>query len=398
MSLSKDRGGLSLPNLKLYYWSTIMTFCKALISRKQGLEVINETPTPQELVLGEDICGYLWRCPFDSYYKKVRFKTLSGIHNTWNNIRKLIGIGRLSYYTLISKNYNLPEPFRDAYMNRWVEAGITQLGHFFSGIGIKSFEELQRDYMLGNRDFFKYLQIRDFLLKKGGGRSEFQKVQVVELLNQNRPIKIGDIYENLLASCPDDLGKYYLKWQDILGISADSLNISYALFQSSLMSVKLQAQYYKTFFQLYYTPSKIAKWGDGKGTRCPRCILFKADITHIFATCDSLQGLIKDISAFLSEIFHCQVEISVGEILLGCDNNVRPRTMQALLFVSMAVLRLCIASAWLDPTPPAFQQWRCRILATCNLELAIYKRKGLKKKKKGLEIWEPLTRWIQLQC
>lgn len=193
MSLSKDRGGLSLPNLKLYYWSTIMTFCKALISRKQGLEVINETPTPQELVLGEDICGYLWRCPFDSYYKKVRFKTLSGIHNTWNNIRKLIGIGRLSYYTLISKNYNLPEPFRDAYMNRWVEAGITQLGHFFSGIGIKSFEELQRDYMLGNRDFFKYLQIRDFLLKKGGGRSEFQKVQVVELLNQNRPIKIGDI-------------------------------------------------------------------------------------------------------------------------------------------------------------------------------------------------------------
>lgn len=62
----------------------------------------------------------------------------------------------------------------------------------------------------------------------------------------------------------------------------------------------------------------------------------------------------------------------------------------------MAVFRLCIASAWLDQNPPAFLQWRARMLATCTLEVAILKSKGYDKRKKGMKIWEPLMQWIQI--
>lgn len=60
--------------------------------------------------------------------------------------------------------------------------------------------------------------------------------------------------------------------------------------------------------------------------------------------------------------------------------------MRGLIFVAMAVFRLCVSSAWLDINAPVFQQWRSRLLATCSLEVAIYTRKGHGKRKKGMVI------------
>lgn len=136
------------------------------------------------------------------------------------------------------------------------------------------------------------------------------------------------------------MDKYLSKWHDSLGTLTETVKKSYELSQTLLMSATLQSQYYKTFFQLYYTPNRISKWGVGKSTRCPRCNMHKANIVHIFATCVTLEGLIKDISAFVSEIFQASIEISAGEILLGYDDNNRSKKMQGFIFISMSVLRL----------------------------------------------------------
>lgn len=98
-------------------------------------------------------------------------------------------------------------------------------------------------------------------------------------------VKIGLIYEQLNCCFPDDLDKYVITWQSKLGVSAETVYRSFALYQSSLMSTKLQAQFFKTFCFLYYNPNKIAKWGTRKGTTCPRCLLTEADNIHMFASC-----------------------------------------------------------------------------------------------------------------
>lgn len=397
ITLPKDRGGLALPNFKLYYWATTLRYCIELLLIRTDYRINSNIPTPQELILGDETRGCLWRHLKDSYFKKVRFKTISGIYKVWNNVRKTLGIGRLSYYTPIVKNNNLPEIFRDTCMDKWVQGGVTQLGCFYSTVGLKSFEKLQNDYKIGYKDFFKFLQVRDFMWRKRGGGAKFQAIQTMEKLLKNTTITIGEVYETMNASYPDDIDKCVLKWQSTRGVSAETVRHSYEVSQSCLMSTKLQAQYYKTFFSLYYMPYKIAKWGTGKGTSCPRCVLFEADIVHIFASCNVLRKLINDISSFLSEILYRRIEIIVEEIILGIANINRPKYMQGLIFVAMAGLRLCIASAWLDPNPPAFQQGRARLLAICSLEVAIYKRKARNKHKRGLAIWDPLMLWMQSQ-
>lgn len=156
----------------------------------------------------------------------------------------------------------------------------------------------------------------------------------------------------------------------------------------------LQVQFYKTCFGLYYTPNRIAKWGDGKGAYCPRCSAHKADIIHMFATCNKLEPLIRDIKGFLKEKLHLQVELDAPAILLGIS-TLTEKQGGAMLIIAVAVYRLCIASAWLDPIPPSFQQWVAQLLAIFNLEKAIYRRRGRKAKSKGFEIWKPVADWVE---
>lgn len=60
-------------------------------------------------------------------------------------------------------------------MERWVNKGVIQLGCFYSSLGMKSSGELQIQYNLDQWDFLKYLQIRDFLSKKGLGEGDFKR-------------------------------------------------------------------------------------------------------------------------------------------------------------------------------------------------------------------------------
>lgn len=296
-TLTKDRGGLAMPNFKIYYWATVLRYSTALFNLDPNMTLI---PTPQELILGTGSQGCLWQHMNDSYFKKVKFKTISGIYKVWVNVQKLLGLGRYSYYTPVDKNNDLPDIFQDNYMERWIQLGITRLRCFYISTGLKTFEDLHKEFDLSHRDFFKYLQIRDFLLRKGGGRIKFQRVQTIENVCKK---SIGEIYDSLNLYFLDDMDKQMNIWQAKLGVRPQVPIQAYDMSSTCLMSIKVQAQFYKTFFRLYYTPKKIAKWGTGRGTTCPRCTLYEADSVHMFATCTALDRVRKEISGFFSEIF-----------------------------------------------------------------------------------------------
>lgn len=80
---------------------------------------------------------------------------------------------------------------------------------------------------------------------------------------------LGGMYKTLNDLMPDDLTKHLDRWQSLLRIESGEIEDSLYLTQTSLIAGNLQLQCFKTWFNLYITPAKIAKWGRGPGSTCP---------------------------------------------------------------------------------------------------------------------------------
>lgn len=130
--------------------------------------------------------------------------------------------------------------------------------------------------------------------------------------------------------------------------------------------------------------------GGQDGITCPQCSSTEADIIHMFARCPGLDTWLGEIENFLRIALKINVNLTTQLVLLGiCDNDILADN-HPFLFIAMAVARICIAAAWLDPQAPGFQQGLGRLLATYNLEKGVYGKKGLKARRRGEKIWNPL--------
>ncbi|KAJ1179542.1 hypothetical protein NDU88_004776 [Pleurodeles waltl] len=61
---------------------------------------------------------------------------------------------------------------------------------------------------------------------------------------------------------------------------------------------------------------------------------------------------------------------------------------------AMSVVRCCIASDWLESTPPTFNHWLARMCSMFYLEMGSYTCKGRVRRRMGEAIWAPFAQWI----
>lgn len=53
----------------------------------------------------------------------------------------------------------------DATFKRWSDKGLIIIDQLFKGSTLHSFSDLKEKFMLSSRDFFRYLQIRNYITK-----------------------------------------------------------------------------------------------------------------------------------------------------------------------------------------------------------------------------------------
>ncbi|KAJ1151090.1 hypothetical protein NDU88_003877 [Pleurodeles waltl] len=88
---------------------------------------------------------------------------------------------------------------------------------------------------------------------------------------------------------------------------------------------------------------------------------------------------------------HREVEITPQLVLLGTDGVAYPEYSQRFLFLAMSVARCCIASNWLESTPPTFNHWLVRMCSLFYLEMGSYACKGRRRRRMGEAIW---AQWL----
>lgn len=368
-----------------------------------GEEVHNlaEAPSIYEMVLGLSARHCLFCKPDGSYYKRTRFKIASSAFGVWRIVRKVFAIPRVSYYTPLRAEQVLPPIFQDAVTRFWSERGIMFLGDLFSKDGIcLSFSDLVVKYHLPNAHFFKYLQIRDYLHKH---TQAFVPAIIIE--NIRRRGKIGVLSQTFMTTRADDLTKINLKWRGLPGDNSLTVETSIELARKVGLTASLQAQHYKTVFNLYHTPAVMRKWANVEGIRhvgsdgkCFRCKQDNADLLHVFCQCSVLGPFINHIERFLSVIIQVPLQFSPSMILLGIGQELNEGQLlykfRYLLFISTAIARLCVASLWLQPEAPPFEMWRAKFFNFYNLESSLYALKKPRRHKFGLSIWEPVTVYL----
>lgn len=163
MIASKEKGGLGLPNLKMYYW--VAQF-RAIVVWMTKDEETGWLSIEQNSLTGISLSTL----PFLSEQTQGRIKVnniwVKHTLKVWNNVQKqLKGSMALSRALPILGNLDLLPSLTDLTYRRWAEKGLVIVNQLFENITLRSFSQLQEKIGLPANDLYRYLQIRHYLTK-----------------------------------------------------------------------------------------------------------------------------------------------------------------------------------------------------------------------------------------
>ena len=173
MSLDKlswdyKMGGLRLPNFKFYYWAAQMRFLLPLFEWDSATSWIQiELHDFDDKVRSDFI--YKWNPK--SIESKTKNPLTIHLVRLWYEIHNIIGVKiDFSPKTPLWKNKLIPMFSDNKIFKLWHDKGIVYFEQCYSNNTLMSFEKAK--YILSNKHFFCYLQLRTFLKKNLGGTND----------------------------------------------------------------------------------------------------------------------------------------------------------------------------------------------------------------------------------
>lgn len=162
----KKLGGMALPNFKFYYWAAhlkIIQFwlhsgSQLLSSVWLGMEHSSYKPVSLSALAHSPI-----KSPIKNYTKNVIIKTTVKI---WNQFRRSFDLQTYSILAPITANHSFPPSLIDRAFEIWSNMGIKTFKDLYIDNTFASFEQLSKKISLPNQHFFRYLQIRNFVLHR----------------------------------------------------------------------------------------------------------------------------------------------------------------------------------------------------------------------------------------
>lgn len=167
-----------------------------------------EAPNIYQMLLGTQARETLLKFYEPSYSKRTRFKIILAAYKAWKIIGNIVSINWIGYYMSFNSKEIFPLFFWDTKMDIWRDKGIRRLGDIYSTGVLVSFSDLVERYKISKNDFFKYLQIRDFI-NKHCRHSPIITNDLVEALIKRA--NIGTLYDILQATQRDDIEMHKAK-------------------------------------------------------------------------------------------------------------------------------------------------------------------------------------------
>lgn len=362
LQLAKEKGGRALPCLQDYYYAAqlkpLVCWCDPNYESKWKTMEIAQMGTPIQSILGN-------KSQAESCYNRLNQWTVFSVKLWFKVLRKLQLEKQVGILSWVAYDPEFGPARMDGRFKQWVRKGITSYCSVTSNGKIQSYQTISDTFGLEKRDFYRYLQVRDYFNKK------IKSMEVKECYLVNifcNAYKIGDnkklvsrLYCSMQAS--KNLSTEYIKqkWEkesDSQITEEDWTGIC----ETQITTTNLRSWrefVWKNLVRFFITPKLTAlqTGTQSRGLCWRQCGSSMADHFHIFWACPKIQPFWREVSTEIGKIMGVEFEHSFITLYLGKIPDTVLDEDKYLLKILLASSKKAITRKWLQVDPPTGGQW-----------------------------------------
>ncbi len=359
LQMAGCEGGLDVPNLRFYQLAS-------------HLRVITSWYNCDPASIWHDIESFQSKCPLlnllfmnnPESVKKLCSNpiTLSTIR-AWRSIRSIEGRAQLtSPLTPILDNPDFLPGCKDQGFKVWSTKGLKKIGDLFKGQILLSFQQLQQQCGLFNQgDFYRYLQIRDFIVKNTTLMTNNTTSCVEKALSlQIRKKCITVFYRALNSNSPHTSQTTKQAWEKDLGIAIDDADWREVWSQAMNISVcnRTKSIQFRIVHRKHITPVVKNKMDASNSPLCWKCNSETGNYFHCLWSCMKLQGYWSSIVNELTAIFGLPIRMDPMCLILGLpDHQITDSKHRRLFSILTFAARKNILLFWIKNVAPTKKSW-----------------------------------------
>lgn len=320
LQTDKNHGGLAVPNLRQYCYATQMRYfvywCFPEYHAKwKHIELNIDNSQPQTRLGTEEYTD-----------QKGENIIIEDSLKNWYEILKKYKLEVLEDSKLLiwpSQTSHFSPGEIDRTFIKWRDKGITAMCTLLEGNMFKTFEKLRREFDLDNSDPFRYLQLRHFYeteIKKGISAEGNEIIEVFIKAYKCTPAKIlSKMYSGLQKRNRKNSLYVKSRWEREMNITlSDSDWHSICTTQQTSTSSKRWMKFgWKNLIRFLIT-SHIKNKQIGEQQQCWRqCGQMSANHTHIFWSCEKLQGYWDRVTQTLEDVLSYRIPRDPRIMYLG---------------------------------------------------------------------------------
>lgn len=269
----KSEGGLSLPNLKLYYWAANIHKVTLWIQEPKLMWCKSEADSCSTSLL-DLLTSKLPYQPSQFTCSPIVISTL----RIWSQFRNTCSLQGLSNHSPIHNNHLFLPPRTDVAISLWKRSGLSRLKDLYVGDVFASFSELCEKFNLPRSHLFRYFQILNFVKSNSASFPNAPPDSIIDSIldiPKNQKGLISKIYILFSHLGESFLDKIKGDWEEELGSTIDDRVWDSALTRvnNSTSCSRLNLIQFKVVHRIYFTNSKLSKIYPNITDTCKRCYM-----------------------------------------------------------------------------------------------------------------------------
>ncbi len=395
-----DRGGLQCPNIQWYYWAAQLRSIMFYFSSEN---------TPAWIDL--ESCSVRPSLPLNLFLHSADQKSLRKntdnpiILNTidiWFDTCKYLNIyPSWSHFSPIWGNANFKPGSSDPGFQTRAEKGLRKVQDMYRKDDIfMSFSEISTKYNIPKTHFFKYLQIRNFILSSQNCSLDIPVTSSLETAVTGHCYDkglISSLYD-LLISGSDESSKHELRlWVEDIGdeISLQDWEGACMKAQKQTINSNLKLIQYKWLMRTYITPVKLHKFNDNTPDTCIKCNEARGTMYHCIWECVKVKSFWQGILNMIDQILDKKLPLDPKLFILGTYPTIPQLQSKESRFVDMCILQAkrTISLNWKNVDGPRIGRWIKEMALNRTMEKLTY----IMKRKQHVfdDIWRPFIFFLR---
>lgn len=376
----KPFGGMSLPNFQCYYWASNIRPILHWLYEDPGADALSWLMIESNSCLPSSLAALVYAplsFPCSKFTGNLLVRSTLRI---WKQIRSYFGWQSMSPKSPICNNHVFSPSITDKSFSCWYSKGIREISDLYQEGSFCSFQQISKQFNISGKNFFRYLQIRDFVRKMFSQFPASPSCSPYDYLLEN-PLDwkgiISTLYSKILTPTYVSLSKIKASWEETLdrAISEEEWDLILSKIHKSSICAGHGFLLCKIVHRVHWTKLKLSRHFPHLDSICDRCKDTPASHAHMFWSCIKLRDfwctVFETLSGFLGEsIIPCPL-IGIFGVIPASYKLTKIQT-HCIAFTMLLAKRL-ILMRWKDEKPPSSKQWIHDVLFFLKSEKIIRK-------------------------